>query len=126
MRVFLCAVLATACAHDVRAHVTSADPPSSTGAVTLVLTRPAETYAALDGVLVVDGANTKHIQIDGVPSGYHDLAVAMGDGEKTMQVWVESGKDTVIPLPSPQASPTDSIRNMILSLAAIALYAFIK
>ena len=123
------AIALAACAHDVRARFPSpaGTPPGETGSVTLVLTRPAsDVYVAIDGQLVVDGADTSHVVIDGLPGGYADMTVAIGDGEKAMQVWVEPGRTTVVPVPAPAASATDSIKNMVLSIAAVALYAWIR
>ena len=129
MRVLFAVVFVTACAHDVRAHYPTppGEPPGDTGSLTLVLTRPAsDVYVAVDGVLVVDDANTRRIHIDGLPSGYASVAIAMGDAEKTVQLWIEPGRDTVLPLPSPGGSPWESLRNMAVSLAAVALYAWIR
>src|SRR5688500_19546240 len=109
MKKVLVAVLVMAgCARDVRTHFPTPpdELPGDTGSITLVLTRPAsDVYVAIDGILVVDGANTSRIHIDGIPSGYASVAVALGDGEKTAQVWIEPGRDTAIPLPSPGGSP---------------------
>jgi hypothetical protein len=120
--------LVAACAHDVRTHFPTPDgeSPGDTGSFTLVLTHPSELYLAVDGTLVVDGKNTSRVHVDGLPAGYASLAIAMGDGEKQQQVWIEPGHDTVLPIGSPGGSPYDSVRNMILSLAAIAIYAWIK
>ena len=128
MRCIALAVLLTACAHDVRAHYPSAgEPPGDTGSLTLVLTRPSpDVYVAIDGVLVVDGANTRRIHVDGLEAGYASVAIAMGDAEKTQQVWIEPGRDTVMPLASPGGSPWDSLRNMALTIAAMAIYAWIR
>ena len=125
----LVATLLAGCAHDVHAHfpTPAGEPPGDTGSLTLVLTRSSpDVYVAIDGVLVVNGANTKHIHVDGLPGGYASVAIAMGEGEKAQQVWIEPGRDTVMPVPSPGGSPVDSLRNMALSLAAVALYAWIR
>lgn len=126
MRLLLAAIFLAACAHDVRAHYPSNAPPGETGCVTVVLTRAAEAYIAVDGTLLVDGANTKRVTIDGLPSGFVDLSIAIGDGEKSSQVWVEAGRNTVVPMPSPASSSGDSIRNMVLSLVAMLAYAYLR
>jgi len=123
----LVAIVAGGCAHDVRARLPRATPDESTGSIELVLTHPApDVYVAVNGVLVVDGANTSRIRIDGIATGYADVAIAMGAGEKQQQIWVEEGKVTVLPMGSAGGSPWDSIRSMAISLAGVALYALIR
>lgn len=126
MKLLVLAVALCACARDVRARYPSA-PDEPTGTITLVLTHPSpDLYVAINGALVVGGANTSHVRIDGVSTGYADVAIAMGPGEKQVRVWVEEGKETVLPLGSPGGSPWDSLRSMAMSLAAVALYAWIR
>jgi len=95
--------------------------------IELVLTHPSpDVYVAVDGVLVVDGANTSRVRIDGIATGYAAVAIAMGDGEKQQRLWVEEGGTTVWPLGSSGGSPWDSIKSVAISLAGIALYALIR
>ena len=127
MKRLLVLALVAGCAHDVRARVPQATPHDSVGSIELVLTHPSpDVYVAVNGVLVVDGANTSRIRIDGVSSGYADLAIAMGAAEQQQRVWVDAGRTTVLPLGSAGGSPWDSVRNIAVSLAAIALYAWIR
>ena len=119
-------LLVGGCAHDVHARFPSAGD-AATGSLVLVFTQPSpDVYVAIDGVLVVDGAHTSRIVVAAVPSGYADVTIAMGAGEKTVRVWIDDGRDTVLPVGSPGVSATDSIRNMAMSLAAVALYAWIR
>ena len=122
------AALCVACARDVRATFPAqAAPGEPTGSIVLVFTRPSpDVYVAINGVLVVDGANTSRVRIDGVATGYADVALAVGPGEKQIKVWVEEGHDTVLPLGSPGGSPFDSVKNIAVSLAAVALAAWIR
>lgn len=127
MKRLLVLALLASCAHDVRARLPQATPHDPVGSIELVLTHPApDVYVAVNGVLVVDGANTSRIRIDGVASGYADVAIAMGDAEKQQRIWVDEGGTTVLPLGSAGGSPWDSLKSMALSLAGIALYALIR
>lgn len=122
----LAAALAAGCARDVHTRLPApADQP--TGTIVLHLTRPAsDLVVAVNGILAVDGASTSHIRIDGVPTGYADVAIAMGPAQNQLRVWVSAGEQTVVPLGSPGGSPFDSLKNAALSLAAVALYAWIR
>ena len=122
----LAAALAAGCARDVHTRLPS-PPDEPTGTIVLHLTRPAsDVVVAVNGTLVVGGASTSRIRIDGVPIGYADLAIAMGPAQNQMRVWVEADRETVLPLGSPGGSPFDSLKNAALSLAAVALYAWIR
>jgi hypothetical protein len=125
----LVASVLAGCARDVRTSIPSAPGAAGepTGTITIVLTRPCpDVLVAVNGALVVRGAHTARIRIDRVPSGYADVAIAMGPGEKQVRVWVEPDGDTVLPLGSPGGSAGDSLRNLAMSLAAMALYAWIR
>jgi hypothetical protein len=75
---------------------------------------------------VVDGAHTGRVRVDGVATGFAELAIAVGPGEKQARVWVEEGRDTTVPIGSPGGSMLDSLKSMTMTLAAIALYAWIR
>jgi hypothetical protein len=119
-------VVLGACARDVRARYPTA-PGDETGSIVLVLTRPSpDVYVAVNGVLVVDGAHTSRVRIDGVETGYAELVIAIGPLEKAVKVWVDAGRDSVLPVAGVGGSTTESIKNMVMSLAAVALYAWIR
>ncbi len=114
------------CAHDVRTRYPG-PAMISTGSIVLVLTQSSsDVVVALDGYLVVDGARTGRIRIDGVPSGYVDLTVAIGEGAQHQQVWVESGRDNVVPIGAPGGSGGETIRNALISIAGILVYTWIR
>ncbi len=117
-----------ACARDVRArYPSSSGPGEDTGSLVLVLTRSSpDVYVAIDGVLVVDGVHTSRVRVDGLEPGYREVVIAVGPAEKAVRVWIDARRDTVIPMPGVGGSTTDSLRNMAMSLAAVALYAWIK
>lgn len=126
MRFVVVLLLLAGCAKDVRARYPS-EPAEPVGSITLVFTRPSpDVYVAINGHLVVSGAHTSHIRVDGVATGYADIAIAVGPGEKSLRVWVDEGSDMVIPLGAPGGSMLDSLKSMTMSLAAIALYAWIR
>jgi hypothetical protein len=119
-------LLVAGCAKDVRTRY-PAEPGESVGSITLVFTRgQPDVYVAINGILVVAGAHTSHIRVDGVATGYADVAIAIGPGEKQMRVWVEEGRDTVLPIGAPGGSALDSLKSVAMSLAAIALYSWIR
>lgn len=121
------AVAGPACARDVRATLPNPYPPDAPGALVLVLTRPSpDVYVAVDGVLVVEGEHTSRIRVDGITPGYVEVAIAIGPAEKQLKVWVDGGRDTVVPVASPGGSALDSVKSMVMSIAAIAVYAWIR
>jgi hypothetical protein len=120
-------VLAAGCAHDVLAHYPrppdELDPP---GSLTFVLTEAgSDISVAVNGVLLVHDARTSHITIDNLPSGNVDVVVAAGPSEKAMRIWIDSGKETTVPLGSPGPSSLEGWRASIVSLAGVALYALL-
>ena len=115
-----------ACAHDVVTRF-PAPPDAPTGAVELVFTAPAsDVSVAVNGHLVVYDERTEKIRIDNVPTGYADLAIAAGSGEKQVRVWVEYDATTTIPLGAPGEAPMSAIRALATSLASVALYALLN
>jgi len=115
------------CAHDVRARY-PAQPGLSTGSLVLVFTSAAsDVVVAVDGYLIVDGAHTERIRIDGVPSGYVDVTIALGEGAQQQKLWIESGRDTVLPIGAPGGGGAgEAVRNALISIAGIALYTWIR
>jgi hypothetical protein len=126
--VVLSIVFVIGCAKDVRTTLPADAPGDPTGAIVLVLTQASsDVVVAVNGALVVDGAHTKRDRIEGVPTGYADLAIAIGPGEKQVKVWVEEGRDTVLPVGAPGGgSALDGVKSVALSLAAMAIYAWIR
>lgn len=127
LRVAWCVILvvASACTHDVRVHYPS-DPAESTGTVNLVFTKPAsDVVVAINGLLVVNGEDTSRIQIDGIPTGTAELAIAAGPAEKQMQVWVSADNPLTIPLGYPGQSAGDTIKGLLSSIAGVLIYALL-
>jgi hypothetical protein len=120
------ALAAAGCAHDVHARF-PAPPGAPTGNVELIFTAAAADVAvAVNGVLVVRDARTERVRIDDVPTGYADVVIAAGSGEKSMRIWVDSDRLTTIPLGAPAEAPLSAVRALATSLASIALYALLN
>ncbi|MBE7450582.1 MAG: hypothetical protein HS111_17285 [Kofleriaceae bacterium] len=119
-------VATSACARDVHTRF-PASPEAPTGTVELVFTGPAAGVSvAVNGVLVVHDRRTERVRIEHVPTGYADLAIAAGAGEKQVRVWVDSERVTTIPLGAPGEPPVSAIRALATSLASVALYALLN
>jgi hypothetical protein len=115
-----------ACAHDVVTRF-PAPPDAPTGTVEVVFSAPAsDVSVAVNGHLVVYDKRTERIRIDDVPTGYADLAIAAGPGEKQVRVWVDYEAVTTIPLGSPGEAPVSALRALATSLASIALYSLLN
>lgn len=120
------AVAASGCAHDVHARY-PAPPGAPTGTLDLVFSAPAaDVSVAVNGYLVVDDERTEHIRITDVPTGFAELAIAAGSGEKQARIWVDSDRVTTIPLGAPAEAPLSALRALATSLASIALYALLN
>ena len=126
-KVLACAVLVAtvACTHPVRVHYPS-DPAEPTGTVILAFTKPAsDVIVVVNGHLIVDGEDSDRVVIDGIPTGMVDLAIAVGPGEKQMQVWIDADNPLVIPMGYPGSSAGDTIKGLLSSIAGVLLYAFL-
>jgi hypothetical protein len=120
------AVAASACAHDVHARF-PAPPGAPTGTLDLSFTAAAtDVSVAVNGVLVVDDEKTDYVRIENIPTGYAELAIAAGSGEKQARVWIDADRITTIPLGAPAEAPLSAIRALATSLASIALYALLN
>jgi hypothetical protein len=104
-----------------------APPDAPTGTLELVFSAPAsDVTVAVNGHLVVYDARTEKIRIDEVPTGYADVAIAAGAGEKQVRVWVDYDRVTTIPLGAAGEAPMSAIRALATSLATVALYALLN
>ena len=116
----------TGCAHDIHARF-PAEADADVGAIELAFTAPASSVSvAINGVMVVRGAHTERIVVGGVPTGYADLAIAAGPGEKQVRVWVDSGKTTAVPVGAPDDTPLTTMRSFALSLVSLAVYTLLR
>lgn len=117
---------AAACAHDIHTRF-PAEAGADVGSVELTFTAPASSVSvAVNGVMVVHDVRTEHVTINDVPTGFADLAIAAGAGEKQMRVWVESQRATAVPLGAPDDAPLTTMRSFALSLVSLALYTLLR
>jgi hypothetical protein len=77
-------------------------------------------------VLLVHGVRTERVVIDHVPSGFADISIAAGTGEKQARVWVDSERETTVPLGAPGEAPLSAVRGFALSIATVAIYALLR
>ncbi len=95
---------------------------TETGSITLVFSSRAQGLVlAINGTLLVDKATVKRLHIKGVPAGYADIAIAVQGVDRQMRVWVESGRDTSVPVAGP---PTPPSQNPLLT-AGLSVLAFL-
>ena len=92
------------------------------GSVTLVFSRPVRgVVVSLDGRMVVDGANLQRLRMDGVETGYVNLAIAADGVERQARVWVDPGRVTSVPI---GAAPQPPSQNPVLT-AGISVLALL-
>ncbi len=116
----------TGCAHDIHA-LFPAEAGADVGAIELAFTAPASSVSvAINGVMVVRAAHTERIIVGAVPTGYAELAIAAGPGEKQVRVWVDSGKTTAVPVGAPDDAPLSTMRSFALSLVSLAVYTLLR
>jgi hypothetical protein len=81
---------------------------------------------AVNGVLVVHGAHTERVEITDVPTGFAEVSIAAGPGEKQVRVWVEADRETTVPLGAADEAPLSAVRGFALSLVSVALYTLLR
>jgi hypothetical protein len=109
------------CANDVRARYPSA-PTDPTGTLVLTMSEPASGVTiAINGVLVVDDAHTKHIVIDGVPTGTGEVVMAANGADKAFRVWIDSTHPTTVPLGVPDEG-SSFVKSLAGSLLTVIVY----
>ena len=96
-----------------------------TGTLVLKLTEAAEgVTVAINGVLVVDDAHTKRVQIDGVPVGTREIVIAANGADKAFNVWIDSERPTTVPLGVP-AEGSSFLKTLAGSLLTILVYSLL-
>lgn len=110
-RSLICALALTAAVGCAKPHdiITGFAPtaPGASGSLTLLFTHASEdVIVAVNGKLVVQGAHTGRIRIDNVEAGWNQVAIAAGQVEKTVDVFVRPGEDHAVPMATEQTSST--------------------
>jgi hypothetical protein len=117
-------VVIAGCANDVRARYPSA-PTDPTGTLVLTMAAPASGVTiAINGVLVVDGAHTKHIVIEGVPTGTGEVVMAANGADKAFHVWIDSTHPTTVPLGVPDEG-SSFVKSLAGSLLTVIVYSLL-
>lgn len=122
---WLVLLMLSACAvHDVRVHFPTA-PGAPTSTLVLLMSQPASDVAvAVDGVLVVEGAHTARVVIDGVPIGTREIVLAANGSDKQLHVWVGGDHATTVPLGIADAS-TGFLKALAGTLLTIVVYSLL-
>lgn len=90
---------AIACAASGRHVVNMPDAASDSGQLVLVFSRKAtNVVVAINGVLAVEQASAKRLEIRGVETGYVDVSIAADGVERASRVWIDSGQATAVPV----------------------------
>ena len=125
MRLLLVLMLAGCAAADVRTHFPIAAPNEPTGTLVLLLGDAADDVTiAINGVLVVDGAHTRRVVIDGVPVGTAEVTMAANGADKQFKVWVGTDHATTVPLGVPDQG-IGFIKTLAGTLITILLYSLL-
>lgn len=115
-------VFLLACSPDsVRVHYPTA-PGAPVGTLVLLLSQAAsDVTVAINGNLVVDGAHTERVIVDGVPVGTQTVIMAANGMDKQFQIWVDDEHWTTVPLGVPDAG-TAFWKTLAGSLLTVIVY----
>lgn len=125
MKWLLVVVVIAGCANNVRTRYPS-QPDEPTGTLVLTMANAAKgVYVSINGVLVVDDAHTRHIQIDGVPVGTGEIIMAANGSDKAFRVWIGSEHPTTVPLGVPDEG-SGFLKTLAGSLLTIVVYSLLR
>jgi hypothetical protein len=112
------------CANDVRVRYPSA-PTEPTGTLVLTMANAANgVTVAVNGNLVVNDAHTKHIVIEGVPTGTGEVVMAANGADKAFRVYIDSERPTTVPLGVPEEG-SSFLKSVAGSLITVIVYTLI-
>lgn len=107
----------------VRVHYPVPDGP--TGSLVLLMSQGASDLSvSIDGLLVVEGAHTDRIVIDGVPVGTREIVMAANGSDKQFHVWIGGDHPTTVPLGVPDAS-LGFLKTLAGTLITILVYSLL-
>jgi hypothetical protein len=125
VKLLIALLVIAGCANNVRARYPSA-PTDPTGTLVLTMANPANGVTiAINGFLVVNDAHTKHITIEGVPTGTGEVVMAANGSDKAFRVWIDSTHPTTVPLGVPDES-SSFVKSLAGSLLTIIVYTLIR
>lgn len=55
-----------------------------------------------------------------------EVSVAAGPGEKQLRVWVETDRETTVPLGATGEAPLSALRGFALSIVTVVVYAWLR
>jgi hypothetical protein len=124
VKLLIALLVVTGCANDVRVRYPSA-PTDPTGTLVLTMASAASGVSvAINGVLVVDDAHTKHIVVEGVPTGTGEVIMAANGSDKAFRVWIDSSHPTTVPLGVPDEG-SSFVKSLAGSLLTVIVYTLI-
>lgn len=111
----------SSCAHDVRVRYPD-DSGGEHGVVAVLLDDASDVTLAVNGLLLVEGAHTKRIEISNLPVGYAELAVSAGGSAQQTKVWVTAEHATALPMGAPNAPSPGIFASLLSTAVSVAVY----
>ncbi len=109
------------CAHDV--HVRYPDESGGDrGVVAVLLDDASDVTLAVNGLLLVNDAHTKRIEISNLPVGYAELAVSAGGSAQQTKVWVTAEHPTALPMGAPTPPSPGIVASLLSTAVSVAVY----
>ena len=123
---WLLIVFLIGCAHDVRAKYAKPPPDQPTGTLVLKMAKAASGVSvAINGLLVVDDAHTKHVVIESVPVGTAEVVMSANGSDKAFSVWIHGDHPTTVPLGVPDEG-LGFLKTIAGSLITIIVYSLLN
>jgi hypothetical protein len=97
-------------------------PREAKGALRLVFSESVtDLVVAINGRLVVNGAEARTLRVRGLETGYADVAIAAAGVERQTRVWIESGRTTSLPVASAGPRGSSPLLMGAMSIAALVI-----
>ncbi len=109
------------CAHDVRVRYPD-EEAGDHGILNVLLDDAADVTVAVNGQLLVDGARTKRIEIQNLPTGFVELAVAAGGSAQQTRVWITAEHPTALPMGAPAAGAQSIVASLLSTAVSVAVF----
>lgn len=93
----------------------------------LLMSDAAQVSVAVNGLLVVEGANTRRVVIDSVPIGTAEVVMTANGVDKSFKAWVGGDHATTVPLgAAADAGPMSLIKVLVDGVIGVLVYALIR